>query len=89
VSEQVVTLVVDEPGALANAAYKRLAEQLSDAEVGRPDPDTGVFDVTLDSDSRDEALNHVWNALAAAGADDEIVFLEHPDVPEHWRSRPA
>jgi hypothetical protein len=89
VSEQVVTLLVDEPGALGNAAYKRLAEQLSDGELGRPDRDTGVFEVTLDSESREEALNHVWNALAAAGADDEIVFLEHPDVPEHWRSRPA
>ena len=84
-----VTLVIDEPGALGNAAYKRLAEQLSDAELSEPDRDTGVFDVTLDSDSRDEALNHVWNALAAAGADDEILFLEHPDIPEHWRSRPA
>ena len=89
VSEQVVTLVVDEPGALGNAAHRRLTEQLGDAGVGTPDPETGVFDVTVDADSREEALNHVWNALAAAGADDEILFLEHPDVPEHWRSRPA
>jgi hypothetical protein len=89
VSEQVVTLLVDEPGELANKAYRRLADQLGDAEVGEPDPETGVFDVTVDAESREEALNHVWNALAAAGADDEIVFLEHPDVPEHWRSRPA
>jgi hypothetical protein len=84
-----VTLLVDQPGELADEAYQRLAGQLDDAEVGEPDPDTGVFDVTLDSDSREEALNHVWNALAAAGADDEIVFLEHPDIPEHWRSRQA
>jgi hypothetical protein len=89
VSEQVVTLLVDQPGELANESYERLAEQLGDAEVGQPDPDTGVFDVTLDADSREEALNHVWNALAAAGADDEILFLEHADVPDHWRSRPA
>jgi hypothetical protein len=89
VSEQVVTLVIDEQGALGKAAYKRLVEQLGDANVGEPDSDTGVFDVMLDSESRDEALNHVWNALAAAGADDEILFLEHPDIPEHWRSRPA
>jgi hypothetical protein len=89
VSDQVVTLLLDQPGPLAHAAYRRLSEQLDDAEVGKPDADTGVFDVQLDSDSREEALNHVWNALAAAGADDEILFLEHPDVPEHWRSRPA
>lgn len=84
-----MTLLVDQPGPAGNAAYRRLVEQLSDAQVEQPEADTGVFDVTLDSDSRDEALNHVWNALAAAGADDEILFLEHPDVPEHWRSRPA
>jgi hypothetical protein len=88
-SEQVVTLVVDQPGKQAKDAYQRLVEQLDDADVGQPDTDTGVFDVTLDSASREEALNHVWNALAAAGADDEILFLEHPDIPEHWRSRPV
>lgn len=87
--QQVVTLVIDPPGAAARAAHRRLAEQLGDAQVGDPDRDTGVFDVSFDSESREEALNHVWNALAAAGADDEIAFLEHPDIPEHWRSRPA
>ncbi|HEY2600863.1 MAG TPA: hypothetical protein VGI67_04845 [Thermoleophilaceae bacterium] len=86
-SEQVVSLLLDEPGPDAKAAYGRLAEQLSNADVGEPDPETGVFDVTLEADTREEALLHVWNALAAAGADDEIVWLEHPDVPEHWRSR--
>lgn len=89
VSEQVVTLVIDRPGSAARAARERLVEQLADARVDEPDPESGVFDVILDSESRDEALNHVWNALAAAGSDDEILFLEHPDVPEHWRSRPA
>ncbi|HEX6457794.1 MAG TPA: hypothetical protein VF032_02660 [Thermoleophilaceae bacterium] len=88
-SDQVVTLVVDQPGADADAAYERLAKQLKDARVGRPEADTGVFDVTVDADDREAALNKVWNALAAAGADDEILFLEHPDIPQHWRSRPA
>jgi hypothetical protein len=23
--------------------------------------------------------------VAASGTDDHIVFLEHPDLPEHWR----
>jgi hypothetical protein len=30
--------------------------------------------------------------VAASGTDDHIVFLEHPDLPEHWRAcsgRPA
>ena len=84
-----VSLVIDEPGAFGDAAYKRLAEAVPDARLGEPDPDTGVFDMTLDADSRDDALQRAWNAIAAAGADDEILFLEHPDVPEHWRQRPA
>ena len=88
-ASEVVTLVVDDRGASGDAALERLAQQLSDAQLSPPDPETGVFDVTLEAESREDALNRVWNALAAAGADDEIVFLEHPDVPEHWRSRPA
>jgi hypothetical protein len=88
-SEQVVTLVVDPPGPAADVARERLVEQLGDAQVEQPEPGTGVFDVTLEADSREAALHRVWNALAAAGADDEILFLEHPDIPEHWRSRPA
>ena len=88
-SAQVVTLVVDEPGELANEAFERLKQQLPDARVENPEPDTGVFDVSFDAESREAALQRVLDALAAAGADDEIVFLEHPDVPGHWRSRPA
>ena len=88
-STQVVTLAIERPGPAASSAHERLVEQLGDARVDRPDPDSGVFDVTLEAESREDALGHVWNALAAAGSDDEIVFLEHPDIPEHWRTRPA
>jgi hypothetical protein len=88
-SGQTVTLLLDRPGPLADAAYERLVAELPDAHFDQPDPETGVFDVTFEADSREEALLRVWNALAAAGADDEILFLEHPDIPEHWRSRPA
>ena len=88
-SAQVVTLLVDQPGPLADAARERLIEQLPDAQVDPPDPETGVFDVKLEADSRDDALLRVLNALAAAGADDEILFVEHPDIPDYWRSRPA
>ena len=81
---------MDPPGAAAEAARERLAEALGqDGRVGPADPETGVFEVTVDAASREDALLRVWNALAAAGADDEIVFIEHPDVPEHWRSKPA
>ncbi len=67
-------------------AREQLAAALPDATVGAPD-DTGVFDVVLDSEDLEHALIRVWDAVAASGTDDHIAFLEHPDLPEHWRPR--
>ena len=68
-------------------ARARLAAALpEDAEVGEPD-DVGSFDITLDAEDLDDALERVWDAVAASGTDDHIVFLEHPNLPEHWRLR--
>ena len=71
-------------------ARAELAAALPDAEVGEPD-ELGVFEVTLDAEDQEAALTRVWDAVAASGTDDHIVFLEHPELPEHWRhlSRPA
>jgi hypothetical protein len=70
-------------------AREQLAAALpEDAEVGAPD-DIGVFDVSLEAADREQALHAVWNAVAASGTDDHILFLEHPDLPEHWRPRSA
>jgi hypothetical protein len=62
----------------------QLAAVLPDGEVGEPD-EIGVFEVALDADDREQALQRVWDAVAASGTDDHIVFLEHPDLPQHWR----
>jgi hypothetical protein len=67
-------------------AREQLAAALAEAEIGEPD-ETGVFDVTLEAADREEALLRVWDAVAESGTDDHIVFLEHPDLPEHWRER--
>jgi hypothetical protein len=56
------------------------------AEVREPD-EIGVFEIALDASDREDALTQVWNAVAASGTDDHILFLEHPDLPEHWRTR--
>jgi hypothetical protein len=71
-------------GEEVRAAFLRA---LGDPPATRPD-DTGTFDVTIEADSIDDALLAGWNALAAAGADDHILFIEHPDLPEHWRRVP-
>jgi hypothetical protein len=72
-------------------AREQLAAALEGAKVGEPD-EVGVFEVEIDADSEEQALKTVWDAVAASGTDDHIVFLEHPDLPEHWRhvsGRPA
>jgi hypothetical protein len=66
-------------------AREQLAAALpDDAEVSQSD-ELGVFEVALDADDQEEALQIVWDAVAASGTDDHIVFLEHPELPEHWR----
>ena len=67
-------------------ARQELARVLDDATVGERD-DIGVFEITLDAPDQEAALQKVWNAVALAGVDDHILFLEHPDLPEHWRSK--
>jgi len=82
-----VGMLLEQRGRSGEDALERLRAALGDAEITPPD-DTGVFEVVVAAGSFDAALDRVWNALAAAGADDEMVFLEHPDLPEHWRRRP-
>ena len=67
-------------------AREQLAAVLPGATVGEPD-ETGTFDVTVDADDPEGALTQVWDAVAASGTDDHIVFLEHADLPEYWRRR--
>jgi hypothetical protein len=87
-SEHVVTMYMPmrtEPR--AERAYEDLGKALGDdVTVTRPD-DTGTFEIHLDAPDQEQALHRIWNAIAAAGADDHIVFDEHADIPEHWRDR--
>jgi hypothetical protein len=70
-------------------AREKLASALGDeAEVGEADAD-GAFTVTVEADDLDAALTIAWDAVAASGTDDHLLFLEHADLPEHWRSRSA
>ena len=70
-------------------ARAKLASALGDgASVGEAD-ELGVIAVTLEAAHLDDALTTVWDGVAASGTDDHLVFLEHPELPQHWRSRSA
>jgi hypothetical protein len=79
-------MLLVERGRPGQEALDRLHAALGDEEITTPD-ENGVFEVIVAGASFEAALDRVWSALAAAGADDEIVFLEHPEMPEHWRHR--
>ena len=81
-----IGMVLLDRGVSADKAREALAGALPEANVTEPD-DTGVFEVVFEKApvSQDEALTRVWDAVASAGADDHIAFLEHPSLPEHWR----
>jgi hypothetical protein len=67
-------------------ARVELGAALPGAEIGEAD-ELGVFEITVEADDLEGALQRVWDAVAASGTDDHVVFLEHPELPEHWRSR--
>lgn len=67
-------------------ARENLAAGLPEAEITEPD-EVGVFEIVLDAGDEEAALVRVWDAVAAAGVDDHVAFLEHADLPEHWRHR--
>jgi hypothetical protein len=68
-------------------AREALARVLAGVQVTEPD-DVGEFEVVLDARDREAALTRVFDAVAASGTDDHIVFVEHADIPGHWRTAP-
>jgi hypothetical protein len=71
-------------GAALERGLEELRAVLGEDAVGEPD-ETELFEVRVTAPSQDDALKRAWDAVAAAGADDEIAFAEHPSLPEHWR----
>lgn len=67
----------------SNGCVENIEAALPDAEIGEPD-EHGLFEINLDAFSRGDALSQVWSAIVAAGADDEVVFALHPNLPDHW-----
>jgi hypothetical protein len=87
-TEHVVGMYMAQRGERGERAHAALGETLANARVD-PVAEDGTFEIRLDAPSRQAALKQVWDAVAAAGADDQINFAEHPDLPEHSRVRYA
>jgi hypothetical protein len=85
-SEQRVGMLRLQSGQRADRALAELDAALPDAVVNPPD-ELGVFEIVIDAEDQERALQRVWDGIAAAGADEHVVFMEHPDLPEHWRAR--
>jgi hypothetical protein len=81
-----IGMVCLDRGAKCNEARSQFVAALDGARATEPD-ETGTFEVSIQCESQDTALNRVWDAVAASGADDHIAFLEHPSLPEHWRHK--
>jgi hypothetical protein len=85
---QTVAMLLLHPGTPRDAqARKELAAALPPGATVTPPDELGVFEVSLEADDFEQALQQVWDAVAKSGTDDHVVFLEHADLPEHWRSR--
>jgi hypothetical protein len=69
-------------------AWNELRAALPEGQFTEAD-DIGVFEITLEAEDQEDSLLRVWNAVARSGTDDHILFLEHPNLPEHWRERSA
>jgi hypothetical protein len=87
VSEFKVALREELGGPHGEETRSALLDALGNPPASAPD-DAGTFEVTVDAADHDSALLAVWNAMAASGADEHILFIEHPNVPEHWRQVP-
>jgi hypothetical protein len=85
---EVVLMRLETRGEPGRRALEELRAQLPNARIDDPD-EQRVFEIEVEADSLNEALLAIWHAVGAAGVDDHIVFMEHPQVPEHWRDAPA
>ncbi|MBB4664902.1 hypothetical protein [Conexibacter arvalis] len=81
-----IGLMAVDRGAAARDHLADLRRLLADggARAGEPDQ-LGVFVARVPAASRADALRVVYDAIAAVGADDHVAFIDHPEVPRHWR----
>jgi hypothetical protein len=84
VSEFSIGLREEIGGPHGDEVRRAFLEALGNPPATEPD-ETGTFEVTVVADTIDDALLAAWNAVAASGAEDHILLIEHPNMPGHWR----
>ena len=85
-SEHTIALQLLDRSPRAKLAVEDLVRCLGAVKCSEPDGD-GTFEVRVSCESQERALKHVWDAMAAAGADDHLVIMEHADIERHWEHR--
>jgi hypothetical protein len=85
-AEHTIALQFQDRSPRAKKAKDDLCAALGGASCTDPD-EGGAFEVRFPAESQEEALQKVWNAVAATGADDHLVIMEHPHVERHWEHR--
>jgi hypothetical protein len=86
-AEHTIALQLQDRSPRARKAKDDLCAALGGASCTEPD-EGGTFEVRFKANGQDDALQRVWDAVAATGADDHLVIMEHPDVARHWEHRP-
>ena len=74
-AKQTVAVYTLTSGRRVNRARTSLAEALTDADIGDPD-DAGVFELSIDAESPEEACALVRDAFGRAGTGDDFVIRE-------------
>ena len=87
-THRVALLLEPARGEHSAAVLERVRSALGDGRLTDPD-EAGLLEAEVPAPSFEAALERVWDAVAAAGADDHVRFAEHPGIPEHWRHRVA
>src|SRR5256885_130371 len=59
-------------------AREQLADALPDAEVGAPD-ETGAFEIELEADDQERALQRIWDVVAAASTSFTVPTCSPPE----------
>jgi hypothetical protein len=66
-------------------SLKSFASALGEGVTGTDPDEANVFEVELEAEDLEAALQSISIAIGVSGTNDHILFLEDPELPEEWR----